>query len=352
MNKLKVGVVGCGYIAKKRHIPAFLRLKNLVSVSTVCDLNQELAKDVARHFDIAHAYSDLGKMLSEMDLDIIDVCTPPKIHAPVALEAMENGCNVLLEKPMAPSLLDCDRMIEASKKYGVKLSVVHNQNFYPPFLKAQKLVENGAIGKLIGMRVLDLTTRNEYISHKNHWIHKLPGGAIGETGPHSVYMSLAFLKNLKDVNVSASKRSEYPWVSYDDYRIELIGENITSSIQVSHAGDCNANEVDLFGTKGVIILDLQAMLLTHFKRKHLKPVTVASSSLSVAGQLIKGVVSNFFRVLLGSSMLGHDNMIERFVKSIKYNKPVPVKPEDGRETVRIMERIVAKLDTKYNVQST
>jgi len=344
MTKLKVGVVGCGFIAKKRHIPAFLRLKKNVTLSAVCDLNQELANDAAKQFGIQNVYSSLSDMLSKEHLDIVDVCTPPKIHTPVALEAMESGCNVLLEKPMAPSLKDCDRMVEASHKHGVRLSVVHNQNFYPPFLKAQKLVESGAIGKLLGMRVLSLTTRDEYIAHENHWIHKLPGGAIGETGPHAVYMSLAFLKNVKDVNVYARKQSDYPWVSYDDYRIELVGENITSSIQVSHAGDCNASEVDFFGTKGVINIDLQSMLLTRYMRKHLKPLSVASSSLSVAGQTITGVVSNVFRVILGRSMLGHDIMIEKFVESIINDKPVPVTPEEGRETIRVIDMIVNRLE--------
>ena len=344
MTKLKVGVVGCGFIAKKRHIPAFLRLKKNVTLSAVCDLNQELANDAAKQFGIQNVYSSLSDMLSKEHLDIVDVCTPPKIHTPVALEAMESGCNVLLEKPMAPSLKDCDRMVEASHKHGVRLSVVHNQNFYPPFLKAQKLVESGAIGKLLGMRVLILTTRDEYIAHENHWIHKLPGGAIGETGPHAVYMSLAFLKNVKDVNVYARKQSDYPWVSYDDYRIELVGENITSSIQVSHAGDCNASEVDFFGTKGVINIDLQSMLLTRYMRKHLKPLSVASSSLSVAGQTITGVVSNVFRVILGRSMLGHDIMIEKFVESIINDKPVPVTPEEGRETIRVIDMIVNRLE--------
>ncbi|TRZ51238.1 MAG: gfo/Idh/MocA family oxidoreductase [Dehalococcoidia bacterium] len=349
MNKLKVGIVGCGFVAKKRHIPGFLRLKKNVTLSAVCDLNQELAKDAAKQFGIPHVYSDLSEMLSKEQLDIVDVCTPPKIHAPVALEAMENGCNVLLEKPMAPSLNDCDKMVEASRKYGVKLSVVHNQNFYPPFLKAQKLVESGAIGKLLGMRVLILTTRDEYIAHENHWIHKLPGGAIGETGPHAVYMSLAFLDNVTDVNVCARKQSDYPWVSYDDYRIELVGENITSSILVSHAGDCNASTVDLFGTDGTINIDLQSMLLTRYRRKHLKPTSVASSSLSVAGQTINGVVSNVFRVCLGKSMLGHDIMIKKFVESIIHNQPVPVTPEEGRETIRVMETIVRKLEHALRV---
>jgi predicted dehydrogenase len=343
MDKLEVGVVGSGFIAKKRHIPAFLRLKKNVSLSAVCDLNLELAKDVAQEFEIHNVYSDLSDMLSEENLDIVDVCTPPKIHAPIALEAMKNGCNVLLEKPMAPSLSDCDKMVEAYKEYGVKLSVVHNQNFYPPFLKAKELVESGAIGKLLGMRVLILTTRDEYIAHEDHWIHKLPGGAIGETGPHAVYMSLTFLKNVKDVNICARKQSDYPWVSYDDYSIELVGENLTSSIYVSHAGDCNASEVDLFGTEGIIKMDLQSMILTHHKREHLKPTSVASSSMSVAGQTITGLISNVFNVCFGRTMLGHDIMIEKFVESIIDNKPVPVTPEEGRETIRLMEKIVGKL---------
>jgi UDP-N-acetylglucosamine 3-dehydrogenase len=343
MSKLKVGIIGCGSIARKRHIPAFLRLKKDIILSAVCDINQELAKDAASQFGISKVYADFSQMLSKEQIDIIDICTPPKVHAPVALEAMKSGCNVLLEKPMAPILSDCDKMIEVSKNCDVKLSVVHNQNFYPPFLKAQKLVELGAIGKLIGMRVLSLTPRDEYIAHEDHWIHKLPGGAIGETGPHTVYMSLAFLDNVKDVHVCARKQTDYPWVSYDDYRIELIGENITSSIYVSHAGDSNACQVDLFGTKGSLHMDLQSMLLTHYQRGQLSPLSAASSSLSVAGQTVTGLVSNVSRVCLGKSMLGHDNMIKKFVESIIDDKPVPVTPEEGRETIRVMEMIVEKI---------
>jgi predicted dehydrogenase len=346
MSKLKVGVVGCGIIAKKRHIPAFLKLKKNVYLSAVCDLNSELAKDVASQFGIPNVYSNLSDMLSKEHLDIVDVCTPPKVHALVALEAMESGCNVLLEKPMAPSLEDCDRMIEASRKCSVKLSVVHNQNFYPPFLKAQKLVESGAIGELVGMRVLILNTRDEYISHENHWIHKLPGGAIGEIGPHAVYMSLAFLKSVKDVNVCVRKQSDYPWVSYDDYRIELIGENITSSIQISHTDHCEASEIDLIGTEGIINVDLQSMLLTRFNRENLKSTSLASSSLSVAYQTITGVLVNVFNVCFGKSLLGHDIMIKKYVESIIHDKPVPVSPEEGRETIRLMEMIVGRIRTK------
>ena len=348
MSKLKVGIVGCGLVAQKRHIPILLRLKRKVSLCAVCDLDQELARSVANRFGIPNVYSDLSEMLSKEHLDVVDVCTPPKVHAPVAVEAIESGCHVLLEKPMSSSLSDCDKMIRVSRKYGVKLSIVHNQRFYPPFLKAQKLVKSGAIGELTGMRILALGNREEYMAHENHWVHKLPGGAIGETGPHAVYISLAFLKNVKSVDVSARKKTSYPWVLYDDYRIELKGENINSSIYISHANDYTAWEVDLFGTDYALRIDLQSMLLTHYKREYLTPTSVALSSLSIAGQIVKGVMSNAFKVALRKPMLGHDIMIEKFVESIINDQPVPVTPEEGRETIRVMEMIVKKLDSKSN----
>lgn len=343
MNKLKVVLVGCGSVAQKRHIPSFLRLKKDVSLCAVCDLKQGLARDVANRFGIPNMYSDLSKMLSNEHPDIVDVCTPPEVHASVALEAMESGCHILLEKPMASSLSDCDKMIQASRKCRVKLSVVHNQRFYPPFLRAQELVKSGAIGELTGMRILSLTNRAVYISHEDHWVHKLPGGVIGETGPHAVYLSLAFVKNVKAVDIYARKKTDYPWVFYDDYRVELEGRNMNSSIYISHASDYTAGEVDLFGTDCALRIDLQSMLLTRYNREYLKPTSVSLSSLSIAGQIAKGVMSNAFKVAFRKPMLGHDILIEKFVDSVTNDQPVPVTAEEGRETVRVMEIIVKKI---------
>jgi predicted dehydrogenase len=347
LGKLKVAVVGAGFVAQRRHIPAFLRLKKYVSLSAVCDLNHELAKEVAKKFGIPNAYSNLSEMLSKERPDIVDVCTPPGVHAPVSVEAMEAGCHVLLEKPMASNLADCDKMIEAAEKNNVKLSVVHNQRFYPPFLKAEEHVKNGAIGELTGMRIISLTPREEYLVHEKHWIHKLPGGIIGETGPHVVYMSLAFVKNVRNVEVMARKKTNYPWVLYDDYRIEIEGENITSSIIISHTNNYTASKVELFGTEYSLEMDLQSMLLIRYKRSNLKPVSVATTSVSNAWQTMKGIASNTLKTILGEPMLGHDIMVEKFVKSIINNQPVPVTPEEGRETVRIMETIATKLHQKY-----
>ncbi|MGA2682452.1 MAG: Gfo/Idh/MocA family oxidoreductase [Candidatus Bathyarchaeia archaeon] len=341
MNKLKVAIVGCGSVAQKRHIPGFLRLKKTVELTALCDLNPRLVEAASKNVGIRNAYSNLSEMLLKEELDIVDICTPPSAHLSIALKAIEHGCNVLLEKPMALNVSDCDKMIDSSEKYGVKLSVVHNQRFYQPFMKAQELVSSGAVGKITGMRILSLTNKNEYMVHENHWVHNLPGGVISETGPHIVYMSLAFMNAVKAVEVSARKTLKYPWVLYDDYRIELEGDSLNTSIYVSHAGDYTSCLIDLFGEEGAITINLESMLLTRSKLNELNPTSVALSSLSTAGQIVKGVASNFSRVAFHKPMLGHDIMIERFVNSIINDQPVPVTPEEGRETARIMGMIVA-----------
>jgi len=119
MEKVKVAVIGCGFIAKVRHIPAFKKMNRQVDLCAVCDLNKGLARETAHQFNIPKAYTSTSEMFSKENLDAVDICVPPQIHAPIAIEAMENGCNVLMEKPMALKTADCDAMIDASKKQGV-----------------------------------------------------------------------------------------------------------------------------------------------------------------------------------------------------------------------------------------
>ena len=349
-DKLKVGIVGCGAVATLRHIPAFRRLKKNAVIQAVCDRNEDLALEVASKYKIPMAYAELSTMLSKEKLDIVNICTPPQTHTSLAMEAMEQGCHVLLEKPMALKTSDCDEMINASYKHKVKLCVVHNQLFYSPFLKARKLVAEGAIGNFIGMRIFVSDPRDEMIMKKDYWVHKLPGGLIGETGPHVVYMSLAFLNKVNIVDIYAKNFLEHPWAPFDEFRIELEGENGLSSILMSYSSNRRNCYVDILGTEGALHLDLNSMLLIHQgKRDSLKPVDLGRYSLGVAFQIIKGVAANAFKVSTRSAKLGHDVIIERSVDSILNDQQPPVTGEEGRETTRVMKMIVERLQEKYGV---
>ena len=347
-NKLQVGIVGCGAVAVKRHIPGFIRLKRDVLLQAVCDRNEDLAKEAARKYNIPKTYQSLSQMLSKENLDIVDICTPPQIHAPLTVEALEHGCHILLEKPMALTTSDCDQMLDASHKYGGKLCIVHNVLFHPPLLKARKLVAEGAIGDFIGMRIFLSDPRDEMIMRKDYWIHKLPGGLIGETGPHPVYISLAFLDKVNNVDIYAKKLLEHPWAPFDEFRIELEGENAVSSIAISYTSNRYAANVDILGTEGALHLDLQSMLVIRQGAKtSLSPWSLVSTSLGSVSQTITGLLANSFKVATGRFRIGHDTVIEMFVNSILSDTQPPVTGEEGREVVRVMELIVDKLHHKY-----
>ncbi|MCX7912042.1 MAG: Gfo/Idh/MocA family oxidoreductase [Dehalococcoidales bacterium] len=348
-NRLKVGIVGCGAIASLRHVPAFSRLRRDVVLRAVCDTNRALAEKLARRYGIPGVYTDIAQMLEREKLDIVDICTPPQTHAVLALQAIAAGCHVLMEKPMALRTSECDEMLRLSREKGVKVGVVHNQLFYPPFVKAREMVARGDIGDLIGMRIFMADPSDEMIMRKDYWVHRLPGGAIGESAPHAVYRSAVFIGSVKGVEVSARCLLEHPWAPFDYFQIELEGERGTSSITISYPGSYRASTVDLIGTEGMLHLDLLRMLLVHQKgRASMSPFALALAAKESALQMIGGVLANAAGTLTGRGRFyGHNSLIEAFVESLVHGKPLPVTAEDGRETVRVMEMIVSRLRQKY-----
>ena len=97
---MKIAVVGTGYIAARRHIPAWKRLTGKAELVALCDADAARAEECAGRFEVPSFYSDLGQLLERERPDLVDICTPPRSHLGVALQAMDGGAHVLVEKPM------------------------------------------------------------------------------------------------------------------------------------------------------------------------------------------------------------------------------------------------------------
>jgi predicted dehydrogenase len=347
MNRIRAGIIGCGGITWSKHIPAFKKIRKQVDLVSVCDKNEDLARKTAEQFRIPHSYSNLSEMLSRERISLLDICVPPAVHSTIALEGIDNGCHILMEKPMALSVSECDKMIEGARAKGVKLCVIHNDLFHPPFIKARELVRNGSIGEFVGMRIYLSTPHDDMIDIENHWYHRLPGGVIGETGPHVAYMALAFIKNIKNVDINASSRLNLSWAKHDDFWIGIEGENGFCSAGLSYSRNTWEATVDIFGTDASLHIDLEQMLVIRKRLEQLRYGSIASLSIGTIFQMICGLSTNAIKTILGTQRIGTDAIIEAFVNSIMRNTDPPVTGEDGRETVRLMERIVTKYKEKY-----
>jgi predicted dehydrogenase len=346
-KKLKVAIAGAGLIAQKKHLPAFRKARARAEVVAIADLNRELAAKVATQFGIPRTYSDPTEMLEKERPDLLDICTPPRTHAVLAREGARHGCHLLIEKPMALTVSECDEIIQACRQAGTQVCVAHSDLFYPPVIKARQLVANGAVGRVLGMRILLSTPAWYMTAVRDHWAHRLPGGVIGETGPHVAYLTLAFIKEIRDVDVTALKLLDYPWSRFEDYRIELRGNGAACSAMLSYAGSQWAAKVDILGSEALLTLDLEALTLIRYKRPLLKPMPVGLATLKESLGILGSTLLLASGWLCGRYKSTHDRLVADFLRSIVSGGPPPVPGEEGREAVRVLGMIVERLESKY-----
>jgi UDP-N-acetylglucosamine 3-dehydrogenase len=146
LDKLRVAVIGCGFWGKNHaRIYNDLDETELVAVS---DLNEDAACSLGDKYGVNY-YNKIDALLSRSDIDMISICTPTVTHAKIALEAMEAGKHVLVEKPMTSTVKEAKKLIETSKRAGVKLTVGFVERFNPGVIEALKLVREGKIGEVI-----------------------------------------------------------------------------------------------------------------------------------------------------------------------------------------------------------
>jgi predicted dehydrogenase len=347
---MKVAVIGCGEIARYKFLPILRGMGNKVELVAICDLNEDILNKAANQFKITNLYTNVSDLLSEQHPEVVIVCTPPKTHADLAITALRAGAHVLVEKPMAVNLVECDTMNDVAKKCNRKLGVMHSQIFHPPLLQVRKDIAQGLYGDFLGMRILLATGRDSWISEPNHWAHKLRGGVVGETGPHAVYLSLAFLKNVRDVQVRLAKHnSGYSWLIGDDIRFDIIADNGISSVVLDYGSNQTTAEVDIICERQLLRVDLQSRIMV----KHNRPVpkdkksaisSVSKSVLGSANQQLLGLINNGLRYFSSNNLDGHYAGIKEFLYYVNGDGQFPATGEEGRQAIAVLEQVVDKLE--------
>ena len=146
--RLKVGVIGAGRIARQLHVPSVTRLKPLYEFVGVSDLNPDAAGQLCKDLGAGKPYGSLAAMKeANPDLDLVVIATFPfSTHAPLAIEALEAGCHVLVEKPFATSLDEARRMFAAADRCGRKIIAFQNRRFEVSFLAFKQALDEGVVG--------------------------------------------------------------------------------------------------------------------------------------------------------------------------------------------------------------
>jgi len=196
MREINVAIVGCGFVAND-HLRAWKKVRE-ARVISVCDLNETIAKNTAELWKIPHYYTSFSELIKYSNLNLVDICTPPQTHASLAVQAMEAGFHVLLEKPMTMTVEDAEKIVRCQKTTGMKVGVIHNWLFEPPVLKASAVLKKGLLGEVVSVEIEVLHTKDDPMAtNEHHWSHNLLGGRFSEMLAHPIYLIRHFLGKLR-----------------------------------------------------------------------------------------------------------------------------------------------------------
>lgn len=188
MEKVKVGIVGVGWIAQVVHLPILRKLPE-AEIVAVCDRDKSRAQLVAEKFGIKRSYGDVEMMLANENIEAVIVCTSTDAHKDVAIPLLESGKDVLVEKPIARTLAEAMAMTEAAKTSKGKLMVGMNHRFRPDTMIMKSFIEGKELGKIAYAKSGWLRRRE----HHSSWStkkSKAGGGVVLDLG--IVMFDLAF----------------------------------------------------------------------------------------------------------------------------------------------------------------
>ena len=183
---VKFGIVGCGHAAR-RHAEAIASLPGAV-LPAACDIDPGVLESFTQLYPV-RGYRDFGELLEkEKDLDVVIICTPSGLHAEMGIMAACSGKNVLVEKPLALTMADADRLIHACEKEGVRLSVVLPNRFRPAWRLLKLAVEGGKFGRLSHATATVRWNRDHAYYSRSAWRSKKDegGGVLMNQAIHSI----------------------------------------------------------------------------------------------------------------------------------------------------------------------
>lgn len=149
MNRLKVGVIGTGFIGPA-HIEA-LRRTGLADVVALADVNDEIAKTKANVLSVPRSYGDYKALLADPAIDIVHVCTPNHLHYSMSKDAMMKGKHVVCEKPLAMNSTEASELVRIANEKGVVNAIHFNIRFYPVIHHVKAMIESGELGEILAV---------------------------------------------------------------------------------------------------------------------------------------------------------------------------------------------------------
>jgi len=337
---LRMAMVGCGEIAMQNS-KAIKAAPNTTIVHAM-DLDIRLAKRLAAVYDAPYTTS-FEEVLANTDVETVFLAVPHHLHAPMAIEAMKAGKHVIVEKPMANNVADCEKMIEVARETGKILSVCYCQRYSPALIRAKELIEKGAIGRILGTSITFGQVRNE-----SYWTVGFTGraktdwrGSREKAGGGVLIMNLCHildyfrhLTGLEVKQIFAQYATLTHPVEVEDIvsaTYQYAGGGIGTLCGSTHVVGARMDEERIWGSEGQIVL---------------RPILKFCSQRAVDGY----TANRWHEVKDLPPAREREIFVQRFAEAVRAGKQPEVSAQDGLAVQRIIEAAYASSQEKRPIE--
>ena len=340
---INVAIVGCGGISQA-HINGYLQFSDRCKIVALVDIYPEKAKEKKKRYNLVDAdvYGDHKKILGREDIDLIDICTPPYVHAEIAINSLNAGKNVLGEKPMAASLEECDDMIEAAKRNNKLLSVVAQNRYRTAFMRLKKTLDSGLTGDIAHAQIDSLWWRGHCyydLWWRGTW-EKEGGGCTLNHAVHHIDMISWMMGMPEEVQAVMSN------TSHDNAEVEDISIAILK-YKSGALGQITSSVVHHGEEQQVVFQCKDARISAPWK---VCASTSISNGFPERNDSLEQKIEEYYQSLPETKYEGHTPQIDDILNYFETGEKVLISGEDGRKALELITAIYKSATMKQPVK--
>lgn len=331
---MNFAIIGCGFIAKK-HAAAIDNIPN-ANLIAVCDRVPNMMDFYKEEYG-AKTYTNSLEMLKDDLIDIVCICTPSGLHAAIAEEVAAAKKHIVIEKPIAMTLEESDRIINATKSNRVKLTVVHPNRFRTVVQETKKILNKNLLGKISHANCLVNWNRGQEYYDQAPWrgTKKHDGGVLMNQAIHNLDLLLWFIGN--PIEVFSMEDTRLRKMEAEDVSTGVIRfENgVIANVQASTTVYPKNYEesITIFGEKGT--LKIGGTNALHFEKIEIQDLEIHEIQ-----EIINRVENDPWGIP------GHQRILEEMILAVQNNKEPVVTGEDGKRALKLVLAFYESAESK------
>jgi predicted dehydrogenase len=332
MNTVRFAVVGCGHIGK-RHAEMITRDKH-ARLAALCDLRPATQLGVD-HYDAPFFFSLEDLLSSEVCIDVVNICTPNGLHAPLAIQALKANHHVVIEKPMALNAQDARRILDTATAAGRRVFCVMQNRYSPPSVWIKDLLQSGKLGEIYIVQINCYWNRDEryYESSDWHGTNDMDGGTLFTQFSHFVDLMYWLFGDISNIRARFSDFNHAHLTDFEDsgtVSFDFVRGGVGVLNYSTAVWDKNfESSVTIIASNGTVKIGGQYM--NEVVYCHVKDYDMPALPPTNPG--------NDYGAYTGSAQ-NHHYVIENIIKALNQDPTASItSPEDGLKVVDIIERI-------------